>query len=116
MKKTMECKSDAMEFIREAANRHGFEFVDDRWGASIKDGLDWNNAWVNFTIHEDVGAYDAEELSCEFFLSVTASPSRMGGNTTPEDLREAADHLSRAADLVEELSSITLVYKRYIKK
>lgn len=112
----LEDRNCAMELIRDSAIRHGFEFVEDGFGSHIRDGHDWSKAWVNFTISDEDCDFDFIEECYYFSVVVTASPCRMGGNNTIKDLREAADHLSRAADLVEELSSITLVYKRYIKK
>lgn len=108
-------RSEVMEILREAASWHGFEFSEDEWGERITDGKDWSSAWVNFHIAEEqVGEFvNEEEVYCDMKIVVSASVSRMGGNHTVEDLRKAADVISRAANLVEELSAKELTYRRY---
>ena len=43
-------------------------------------------------------------------LTFRASLASMGGNSTPEDLLEAADIIRRGAELVKELESMNLSY------
>ena len=109
-------KATVMEIVREAANKHGFEFLQYGNDVSIRDGKDWGTAWVNFSIWERDFDWDQESLTVKVRVEVTAATSRMGGNQSIEDLRKAADTISRAADLVEELKSMDLTYTVSYKK
>ena len=109
-------KATVMEIVREAANKHGFEFLQYGNDVSIRDGKDWGTAWVNFSIWERDFDWDQESLTVKVRVEVTAATSRMGGNQSSEDLRKAADTISRAADLVEELKSMDLIYTVSFKK
>ena len=105
-----------MEIIRETANKHGFEFEQpNRHVATIRDGKDWSKAWVNFTIWENP-SWDLETRTVTVALKITAATARMGGNQTVEDLRKAADAITRAANLVEELEDMNLAYTASIDK
>lgn len=100
-------KATVMEIIRETANKRGFEFEQIGNYQQIMDGNDWSKSWVNFTINEKAEWKD-KEITVR--VTVTAATARMGGSQTVADLRKAAETISRAADLVEELESKELTY------
>lgn len=100
-------KATVMEIIRETANKHGFEFEQIGNFQQIMDGKDWSKSWVNFTISESA-KYDEGVFTVA--VKVTSSIARMGGSPTAGDLRKAAETITRAADLVEELESKELTY------
>ena len=100
-------KATVMEIIREAANKHGFEFEQIGNFQQITDGKDWSKSWVNFTITEKAEWNDG---TIDVRVTVSAATARMGGSQTAEDLRKAAETISRAADLVVELENKELVY------
>jgi len=102
-------RSDAMETIREAANKHGFEFDQTNSCVAINDGLDWREAWVNFTIYE-TPEWNHAEKTVTVRITAAAATARMGGSQTTKDLRTAANAITRAADLVDELNGMNLSY------
>ena len=104
-------KKTAIEKIKNAAEKHGFVFVQRGNDVQIKDGDNWLKSWVNFTVldMEDVHWNMKEHTITERF-KVTASVSRMGGHTNVRELLAAADSIKRAAELVAELEQTDLEY------
>jgi len=109
-------KADAMEIIRKTANKHGFEFEQTSRMAVIRDGMEWRDAWANFTITENHDWSDLKNRKVTVMLHFAAATARMGGDQTVADLRKAADTITRAADLVEELEGMNLAYTIDIDK
>ena len=104
-------KKTAIEIIKNAAEKHGFEFIQRGSDIQIRDGDNWFKSWVNFTVSdmEDVHWNMKDHTITEKF-KVTAAVSRMGGNPSVEELLEAADSIKRAAELVAELEGQDLTY------
>lgn len=102
-------RADVVEYIREAANKHGFEFENNEHSMNIRDGWDWSESWVNFTIHENAKWIMAENR-VEIALDFSASISKMGGSPDVDDLLKASDTIKRAAELIDELKKMNLSY------
>ena len=103
-------RATAMEIIREAANKHGFEFEQTGRMAVIRDGREWRDAWVNFMIGKSTDWSELKDRKVTVKLNFSAAIAQMGGDREIEDLRKAAETITRAADLVEELNSLELNY------
>lgn len=108
-------KADVFEMIRDTANKYGFEFEQNGNYAAIRDGWDYSNSWVNFTIYE-TPHWDMTKNTVEVEVTVKAAISQMGGHPTVETLRKAAETISRAADLVEALAAMKLAYTVEMKE
>lgn len=104
-------KKAAIQIIKNAAKRHGFEFIQRGEDVQIRDGDNWFKSWVNFTVcdSEEI-KWNLKEHTIKAKFAVTAAISRMGGNPSVEELLEAADSIKRAAELVAELEQTDLEY------
>ena len=98
--------------LREIGNQFGFEAVQISFGEFYMVKAEY----VNFTVHSSWENSSWEDMIERRSISLSASISRMGGNMTVDDLRAAADEISRAAAFVEKVNEMKIVIERHYKK
>ena len=98
--------------LREIGNQFGFEAVQISFGEFYMVKAEY----VNFTVNCNWEKSSWEDLIERRSISLSASISRMGGNMTVDDLRNASDEISRAAAFVEKVSEMEIVIERQYKR
>ena len=75
--------------------------------------IDAEEEYAMFTIWERIDKENSDYANGIFagYFEVEASISRMGGNTTPEDLLEAAKQIKLAAEFAKECESMDLSFR-----
>ena len=102
-------KQEIAEIIESKAAKYGFQMR--------KVSLGWMTPQGDNTFARvEIFAKDNSEKTCweerRVWVDIKAEGSicRMGGNTTPEQLLKAADEITRAARMVEEIQNMNLSY------
>ena len=103
-------KQQAINTIKETAERHGFITHTYQWTRLIEIS-EPDSHYLNFTVLENVAPdTDWSKRKATMELHIQASLASMGGNPTPEELLKASEIIRRGAELVMELESMGLSY------
>lgn len=97
-------RTKALDRIVKAARMNGFKVEANNWAMH---GMTIKAENVNFTIVSEPHLNLGERTVTEKW-SLQASVSKMGGAPTVAELREAADEISRAALLTEQVNNWNL--------
>lgn len=109
-------KEEINNIIEQLAGEYGFKFVHDRW--SSREGIGEiraNNLNVFTMVDPKLYIYD-DFVQVVAKVTFRASISRMGSESTPDELLAIADEIKRCAELVADLNIRDLEFVDVIDK
>ena len=110
-------KKDALNRLFEEAKKRGFK-AGYGWQSNPYISIDSDTKFADFQIFE---RFDEENSDWENhieagYFEVKASICRMGGDTTPEELLEAAEQIRLTAEFAKECESMNLSFTEILGK